>query len=282
MTDTDGVAALARQQSALLQAIWPGDWQALPSAGVPDIPLGGHGSAHGDDRGLHAYRAHALAQAEGALMTVYPVVTQIMGAADAALLARALWHSYPPHAGDLAAWGGDLAILIDAQAQLTDVPFLSDLARLEWALHTLAALPDLQADWPSLAHLAEGDAHQWRGRWAPGLAVLSSAWPVVSIWQAHQLPDAQALQQALDACLTQPQPEAAVLWRQGFKPCVRPALAGEACWLASMDRTQPLALSIDQAVALDVAAWLPLAVTTGMLLALDPAAAPAPQTTVTQ
>jgi hypothetical protein len=225
---------------------------------------------------LHAYRAHALAQAEGALMAAYPVVSQIMGAPDAALLARALWHRYPPHAGDLATWGGDLATLIEADGQLVDVPFLPDLARLEWALHTMAALPDLEADWPSLAHLAQDDAHQWRARWAPGVAVVSSRWPVLSIWQAHQLDDAVARQQSLEACLAQPQPEAAVLWRQGFQPCVRHAIAGEARWLASIDRMQALVLAMDHAMDLDVAAWLSLAVTTGLLLALDPVMPPVP------
>jgi hypothetical protein len=281
MADAKSVAALARQQAALLQAIWPGDWQTLPSAVVPDLPMGGLGGVHDDDRGLHAYRAHALAQAEGALMAAYPVVTQIMGAADAALLARALWHSYPPHAGDLAAWGGDLATLIEADSQLRDLPFLPDLARLEWALHTMAALPDLEANWPTLAHLAQDDAPQWRARWAPGLAVLSSAWPVLGIWRAHQLQDVQAVQQALQACLVQPGPEAIVLWRQGFKPCLRQALAGEAHWLTLVDRTLPLALAIEQARDLDVAAWLPLAVTTGLLLALDPVAPPVPSIPLT-
>jgi Putative DNA-binding domain len=289
MTDVEANAVLALQQSALLRAIWPGDWQALPHL-APDIPKGAPVGSHANDRGLHAYRAHALAQAEGALMAVYPVVTQIMGATDAALLARALWHHYPPNAGDLAAWGGDLPVLIESDTQLAEVPYLADLARLEWLLHTAAALPDRRADLSTLAHLADADAEQWCARWAPGLAVLCSSWPVVSIWQAHQPArdaDAEAeaesqtngaVRCAMETCLFAPQPEAAVVWRNGFKPCVRHALSGEAHWLASIDRKQPLVIAIDRAADLDVAVWLPLAVTTGLLLALDPVTPAVPVT----
>ena len=56
--------------------------------------------------------------------------------------------------------------------------------------------------------------------------------------------------------------------RSGLRPLVRQAQAGEAAFVAALLRGQTLGAALDQAPALDIGAWLPMAVQTGLLLAV--------------
>jgi len=62
--------------------------------------------------------------------------------------------------------------------------------------------------------------------------------------------------------------EDAVVWRQGFRPVVRVALAGEWAGLSALLRGGSLGQALDAAPELDVSAWLPLVVQSGLLLAV--------------
>jgi len=101
-------------------------------------------------------------------------------------------------------------------------------------------------------------------RLAPGAAVLCSDWPVATIHAAHgengpSFDDVGRLLQARAA-------EDAVLWRQGFKPCVRLALTGEAAFLKALLAGRNLGEALDAAPDLDVSQWLTVAVQSGLLL----------------
>lgn len=217
-------------------------------------------------RGLKAYQANGHALARRALHAAYPVLSQLIGLESMDDLAPALWHAHPPQAGDLALWGSDLADFVAASPQLRDTPFLPDVARLEWALHHAAGALDAPPDAATLALLSTEDPDMLQLELAPGAALLCSPWPVVAIWAAHQSESAgfDAVHRLLQAGTG----ENAVVWRQGFKPQVRVALEGEADALAVLLQHGTLGAALDAAPGLDVAAWLPLAVQTGLLLAV--------------
>jgi hypothetical protein len=73
-------------------------------------------------RGLKSYQANGHALAQRALQAAYPVVAQLLGEESFADLARALWHAQPPIRGDIAHWGGGLAVFLEASAQLRKSP----------------------------------------------------------------------------------------------------------------------------------------------------------------
>lgn len=209
-------AELARQQ-ALLQALRDTTSHGLPVAAVP---LPGHraGRAAASLAGLQAYRANAQAIAERALSAAYPVVARLVGEEAMAALARDLWRHHPPMRGDLAHFGGELADWLVELTELADVPFLPDVARLEWAVHQAHTSAD-PADAPSnLSWLADTDPHGLRVGFVGGSTGIASPWPVVMLWRAHQVPQGQSpdlgpVRGALEAG----QGEAAWVWRRGHR-----------------------------------------------------------------
>jgi hypothetical protein len=263
-------SALARQQQALLGAlfIWP------PQTAIENMA---DYACWTGERGLKAYQTNGHELALRALLAAYPVLAQLLGDESFAAFARAFWHSHPPTQGDLAQWGGGLAAFVQASAQLADEPYLGDMARLEWALHTCAGSADKTADPASFALLMEHDPAGLTLVLAPGCAVLPSAWPIASILRAH-------LQAHLTAPLTTPLAAAspfdkvgqqlrdrvaqtAIVWRQGHLPRAREAGPGEAALLAGLLAGDSLDAAITGAPDLDFNTWLPMAVQTGLLLA---------------
>lgn len=260
------MSTLAAQQQALLDALlaWPaGD--AMQKIAIHSVDTRA--------RGLKAYQANGHALAQRALRAAYPVVAQLLGDASFADLARALWHAQPPVRGDIACWGDTLAAWMQIQAQLQDEPYLPDVARAEWALHQCAGAPDQSADLATLALLTMHDPAQLHLVLAPGCAVVCSAWPIASILGAHL--DASPSLEEAGAQLRAGVAQDAVVWRAGWRPRVRLALAGEAPVLAGLLAGGSLAQALevcDGAAALDFGQWLPMAVQTGLVLAVQAAA----------
>lgn len=259
MTATPGL--LAAQQRALLQAL------LLPAHHDASNNIANY-AMDAWARGLKVYQSNGHALAQRALGSAYPVVSQLLGDDSFAALAQAFWHAHPPQRGDVAQWGGALPAFLQASAQLADEPYLPDVARVEWLLHGSATAPDAAMDLPSLRLLTEADPAQIALRLSPGTAVVCSTHPVASIVLAHTT-GAPTLEEA-GRRLAHGWPENTLVWRQGFKPCVREALAGEAelvaALLAGASLADALAQALDATPALDFGAWLTLAAQTGLLI----------------
>jgi hypothetical protein len=259
------------EQQALLQAVLgAGDASAL----LLWLPQG-RAAQRLNERGLLVYRANGHALAERALAAAYPVLFQFMGEENFAMLARHFWSAHPPSRGDMACWGEDLAGFIDAAPQLADEPCLGDVARLEWLMHATATAADVEADFPSFALLASEDAAPVTLALGAGVALLASASPVVSIVNAHLLgqPSLQEAGQRLAAGCA----EHALVWRQGFKPCVRLSSAAEHKLIETLLAGRALAEALDavdrlgdEAAAFDFNIWLAAAVHTGLVCGACP------------
>ena len=83
----------------------------------------------------------------------------------------------------MAEWGLEQADFLEAAPQLADKPFLGDEARIEWALHCAGMALDAAVDLPSFALLSESSSATLV--LCPGVAVLESRYPVVSLVNAH-------------------------------------------------------------------------------------------------
>jgi hypothetical protein len=202
--------------------------------------------------------------AERALTAAYPVVAQLVGAESFGDLARALWHAHPPVHGDLTQWGDALPGFLLVSAQLQDVPYVSDVARAEWALHCAATAADQPADPASLALLTTQDPGELQLVLAPGCFVAVSAWPLASLLSAHLQgePSLAEVGVELGAGLSQD----VVVWREGLRARVRQALPGEAACLQSLLEGQALAQALDSAPQLDFSNWFPMAIQTALVL----------------
>ena len=251
-------------------------------------------------RGLASYQSNAHMLAERVLVAAYPVVTAILSPESMGQLARALWHRHPPVRGDLARWGADLPDFIAASPQLAELPWLADVARIEWALHAAATAANVadgvtdqsglpaSADLASLALLTTHDPDQLTLTLAAGTTCLALDWTATRIVLAHlaetEAAPVTARAMAVNAALPQAvaelgdvwavaQPEQALVWRPGPSPMGRPlcrvAADGEAGLLASLQAGQSLLAALQDS-PLDWAAWLPQAIGDGLVLGARP------------
>jgi hypothetical protein len=304
--------SLAEQQQALLQALWTRPGQAQPDspadgpeqalgdarararvAALPPAPLApltpltpltplaqpappalDRLVAAPWQRGLAAYRTNASALAERALQAAYPVVAELIGGAGFGLMARHFWQRHPPERGDLAWWGDALPGFLASDSQLVDVPYLADVARVEWALHCNASAPDAAPLEPaSFAMLGQQAPGAVTLRLPPGTALQRSSWPVVSLINAH-LHDESTLDTAA-ARVQARQGEAALVWRQGLRPRLAACSSAEAALIDALLAGQSLLAAleaVDMAPLMpgegpfDFSAWLNAAVTQGQVL----------------
>jgi hypothetical protein len=230
----------ALRQQMLVRALWRDDaalqgWVRAPARA-------------NTAQGLAAYRANAGALAERALRSAFPTIAALVGDESFAALARHFWQRHAPHSGDVGAWGDALPAFIADSPQLADEPYLADSARLDWALHCASRAADM-ADAPDLPHrlaaLAEADPSDVRLQLAPGAAVLSSRFPIVSIWQAHQgrLPF-----DAVRAAFESARGEHAFAWRDaGFVLQVEALSRADAAFTRAVLDQRTLAAALDAA-----------------------------------
>lgn len=256
---------LHEQQAALLAALWSST-STQPSA----LPVA--------EPGLLAYQRNARAVAERALVAAYPVLGQCVGEATLAALARHHWLDCPPRRGDLAHWGADLPDWLSRLGPEHELPtWLPELARAEWALHQLACAADPLPEPATLARLVQEDPDQLRLEMPAGTQVLAFEAAVISVLLAHGAGDGASAPapEALRAAglrLQAGEPEWAVFWRQGWRPRVRLIDAAEAAWLQALQTEPNLGAALQGLEAdhpeLDLGAWLPEAVTQGLVLAV--------------
>lgn len=215
-------------------------------------------------RGLQAYRAHAQASAQRALLAVYPALAKLLGLDNFSFLARDFWHQHPPQRADLAQWGDAMASFIAAAPQLQELAYLPDVARIEWALHVCASAQDAELDKASFALLNKLAPEAVGLQMAPGACVLHSAYPAACVCLSQTgngtLQEAAAMLHAGTA-------QSALVWRQGFAPCLAALPAREINFVSTLCQGASLAGALDLAdAAFDLSAWLPTAVQNGLVL----------------
>ncbi len=136
-------------------------------------------------RRVFIYRNNLHAGLGGVLRAVYPAIERLVGEGFFRFAAREYVRRCPSRDGDLERYGEDFASLLEALPQLAPHPYLPDVARLEWAVHTAyfaaEAEPLGRAGLAALAAAAEP-----RLCLHPAVRVLRSPWPVLRIWTVNQ------------------------------------------------------------------------------------------------
>ncbi|MDA0703602.1 MAG: DNA-binding domain-containing protein [Proteobacteria bacterium] len=125
----------------------------------------------------------------------FPVAEALVGSDYFRRLAITFSAAHPPERPILAEYGANLPAFLADHAVAKELPYLTDVARLEW----LRQLAYFAADAESvaaegLAALAEADRIALRLARHPSVGLLESAYPVYAIWAAHQ-PGGPALEE---------------------------------------------------------------------------------------
>jgi hypothetical protein len=136
---------------------------------------------------LAVYRGNVYGNCTNALASAYPIVRKIVGADFFEAMARAYARAHPSAGGDLNEYGERLAEFVAAFPHTQDLPYLPDVARMEWLAHRAYYAADAIPFAP--ARLASLPPERWAGlrlTLAPACALLASDWPLARIWTVHQ------------------------------------------------------------------------------------------------
>ena len=136
---------------------------------------------------MEIYRGNVLANRRGTLRATYPVVCRLVGDAffDEAA-ARYAGHA-PSRSGDLHEYGDAFANFLEGYAHARSLPYLADVARLEWACHECYHAADAGAfDFAALARVPAERHAGLRFLLHPSTRLLRSSHPVAAIMEANQ------------------------------------------------------------------------------------------------
>ncbi len=176
----------ASNQALLQAAVLGGDMEQLTAVLA-------HDAASSHER-LAIYREHVIESLTLALGEVYPVTRRLVGDGFFRQLARHHIDRSPPRDPRLSHYGDGLAASIGALPVCAGLPYLVDIARLEWALHEAQQAYECMAPAePSLSWAASRSATALsidaQLPLVPSLRLLQSDWPIDDIWRSHQNDD---------------------------------------------------------------------------------------------
>lgn len=138
-------------------------------------------------RRLAVYRNNTLLGLTEALKDSFPVVRRLVGDAFFACLARAFITAHPPRSGCLIGYGDRFPPFVAGYPRAAGLPYLSDVARLEWlrqeAFHEADAAPLEPARLGAVPAARHGEL---RFRLHPSARWLVSSYPVLHIWEVNQ------------------------------------------------------------------------------------------------
>ena len=148
--------------------------------------------------------------------------------------------------GDLNAYGEAFGAFLAAYPPAAGLPYLPDVAKLEWAVDEAGRAPDFDPS-PANVLAAFGGVPPERLPAirvvvAPSCRLVASAYPILHLWQVNQNgytgDDRASLEEGADALLVRRDPDGVSLARIG---------AGEHAWIEALAAGAPLGAAIDAA-----------------------------------
>ena len=168
------------------------------------------------DNSISIYRNNMQASLQDVVSDTYPVGLRLTGEPFFRAMARYYIASNPSNHKSLNDYGEDFADFVLTFAPAKDLPYLSDLLRLEWFIHKAWIGPDLlKLDLNALAEI-EADNHDKLVFKLSGNAnLLCSAFPVDKIWELnHNLE--QEVEENIDLDDTK-EMVYLFIWRKGYE-----------------------------------------------------------------
>lgn len=229
----------------------------------PDLPSPtGLTAWNGSDpaQRFRVYRNNVIVSLIDALADTFPVTQQLVGEEFFRAMARLHAYAHPPQSRRLAFYGADFPDFIARFPPAAGLPYLADVARLEYlrvvAYHA-ADVPGIGGEALAAALADEAALPTLGVTLHPSLAVLVSASAVVSLWAAHQ--------DVLDLSTVAPEaPETALILRPGLDVEVIQISPAAGAFITALGAGSPLGVAAEAALAID--AGFDLIGTLGLLL----------------
>lgn len=136
---------------------------------------------------LAVYRGSVYGSLCNALEAVYPVIAKVVGKEFFDALALHYVKQHPSHSVNLHLYGEAFAEFIKTFPPLAELPYCADVARLEWAYHTLFYVADEPAfDFEAFTTLPPEAQEKLRFHLSSACQLLSSPYPIHRIWEINQ------------------------------------------------------------------------------------------------
>ncbi len=192
------------------------------------------------DARWQVYAHGFLARLVEAIENDYPTLAKVLGSGPLRSLTARYLLRFPPRSHDLGRFGDRLAAFLETDALAGDLPFLADLARLEWAVAEAFVASDLpELSWADLARLGPEAATEAPLTLRPGTALVSSMWPILEIWSCRDQPT-----EAIDVPLSRAA-RAVLVSRRGIEIVCRPAASLEVVLFRATESGRRLADVLD-------------------------------------
>ena len=134
---------------------------------------------------LDIYRNNYRGNLHDALAGAYPVMEQLVGRDFFRHMTRQFIGRHPPRSGNLHHYGAQMAAFVAAFEAAQTLPYLADVAALEWACHCAYFADDAAA--LNLGQLAQiAPEHYPELILHTACNVVCSSYPLAAIWHAHQ------------------------------------------------------------------------------------------------
>jgi len=118
------------------------------------------------------------------LKAVYPAIYRLVGCDFFDALASKFIGAHPPNQGALIAYGTEFPAFLDTFEPAQQLPYLADMARLEWARHEAFHAADaIPLNGSTLAELTSEQIAGLRFRLSPSAGLLASPYPLATLWE---------------------------------------------------------------------------------------------------
>lgn len=199
---------------------------------------------------LAIYRRAIFANYRNALAATYPVVLQLLGAQPFRAAVDAFVRAQPSTCGDLNGYGDAFPAFLANFEPAGRLPYLADVARLEWAIDESHRAADVEGTpecvLASLAAVPADRLPETMLQMNPSCRLLASVYPILAIWKANQPGDTG------DATVPSDASADALLVRRDVGGIGIERLApGDYAWLAALAAGATFAAAIDAASRAD-------------------------------
>ncbi len=206
------------------------------------------GDGRSISRRIQAYRRNVFANLCTALTLSYPLIRKIVGERFFVGAIQCYVQTHPSLSGDLNDYGGDFADFLSDYRDAQEMPYLADLARLEWQMQTLmlSADPSPPSEKPfeALATTPPACYDQLVFHVNPARARMNSIWPLFDIWRVNQ-PGYDG-----DMRVDFTQSNQLLIWRQDAEMQIAQLDAADAALLDALVADQDLATAAEAALAI--------------------------------
>ncbi len=138
---------------------------------------------------LSVYADGYTARMHESLVEAYPAVQRIIGKKSFLKTSFRYAEAFPSHEYNLSMAGKHYAEFLSKSALSKKLPFLPDLARLEWRVaQSFHAFQEKPFDIKTLENLLPEDWENLSFEFQPSVALLASRWPILNIWNARKTP----------------------------------------------------------------------------------------------